>query len=93
MPVARLAIAAVLEGIGGQYGGAYARRLITQLGLDSQQTQFFSGHSETDKVHSDEIHKVIGQCELTPDEWGWMVHAARTAGQFYRAMYDHEAFA
>lgn len=93
MPVARLAIAAVLEGIGGRYGGAYARRLVTQLGLDSQQTQFFSGHSETDKVHSDEIHKVIDQCELTPEEWGWMAHAAQTAGQFYRAMYDHEAFA
>lgn len=93
MPVARLAIAAVLEGIGGRYGGAYARRLITQLGLDSQQTQFFSGHSETDKVHTAEIHKVIDQCELTPEEWGWMEHAARTAGQFYRAMYDHEAFA
>jgi predicted GNAT family N-acyltransferase/heme oxygenase len=93
MPIARLAIAAVLEGIGGRYGGAYARRLVTQLGLDSQQTQFFSGHSETDKVHTAEIHTVIGQCELTPEEWGWMAHAARTAGQFYRAMYDHEAFA
>lgn len=93
MPIARLAIAAVLEGIGGRYGGAYARRLVTKLGLNSQQTQFFSGHSETDIVHTAEIHKVIEQCELTPEEWGWMVYAARTAGQFYRAMYDHEAFA
>lgn len=93
MPIARLAIAAVLEGIGGRYGGAYARRLVTQLGLNSQQTQFFSGHSETDIVHTAEIHTVIEQCELTPEEWGWMAHAAQTAGQFYRAMYDHEAFA
>ncbi len=92
MPIARLAIAAVLEGIGGLYGGVYAKRLITKLGLQSHQTQFFLGHSETDKVHTEEIHDVIDQCELTPDEWGWMTHAARTAGQFYRAMYDHEAF-
>jgi predicted GNAT family N-acyltransferase len=92
IPVARLAIAAVLEGIGGRYGGVYAKRLITKLGLESHQTQFFLGHSETDKVHAAEIRKVIDQCELTPDEWGWMEHAARTAGTFYRAMYDHEAF-
>lgn len=93
MPVARLAIAAVLEGIGARYGGAYAGRLIQHLQLGKQQTTFFASHGETDKVHIEEVHKVIDQCELTPEEWGWMAHAARTAGQFYRAMYDHEAFA
>lgn len=93
MPVARLAIAAVLEGIGACYGGGYAGRLVQQLRLGKHQTTFFASHGETDKVHIAEVHKVIDQCELTPDEWGWMVHAVRTAGQFYRAMYDHEAFA
>jgi len=93
MPVARLAVAAVLEGIGARYGGSYARALITQLALDTHQSQFFLGHSETDKLHIADIYKVIDQCELTADEWGCMAHAARTAGRFYRAMYDHEAFA
>jgi heme oxygenase/predicted GNAT family N-acyltransferase len=92
VPVARLGISAVLEGIGAEYGGPYAKRLVRHLGLKADQTQFFLGHSETDKVHTAEIHKVIDQCELTPEEWMWMEHAARTAGQFYRAMYDHEAF-
>ena len=93
MPVARLPIAAVLEGIGARYGGTYAGGLIRQLQLGKHQTSFFASHGETDKVHIEEIHKVIDQCELTPEEWGWMEYAARTTGQLYRAMYDHEAFA
>jgi hypothetical protein len=92
MPIARLAIASVLEGIGAAFGSSYGRQLLQRLALKPGQATFFLSHGETDTVHSREIADVIGQSELTSQEWGWMVHAACVAGHFYRAMYDHEAF-
>jgi hypothetical protein len=49
-------------------------------------------HAETDKTQTAEIHDIVSQCDLSPKEWEWMNYAARIAGEFYRAMYDHEAF-
>lgn len=93
MPIARLAIASVLEGIGSTFGGSYGRQLLQRLNLRPNQASFFLSHGETDKVHAQELADVIAGSQLTPEEWAWMVHAANIAGRFYRAMYDHEAFA
>ena len=88
MPVARLAIAAVLEGIGARYGAHYAREVCRLLKLKPEQAQFYFGHGDTDIGHQQDIWNVIDQCELTKDEWSWMNHAATTAGDLYKAMYD-----
>ena len=92
MPIARLAIATVLEGIGARFGGAYGRTLLDSLKLSPNQASYFLSHGETDKEHSRELADVIDTENLSPNEWGWMVYAAQTAGTFYRAMYDHDAF-
>ncbi len=93
VPIARLAIAAVLEGIGAAHGGKYGRMLLSALALQRSQATFFLSHAETDVVHTAELAEVIAASELTIEEWRWMKHAAETAGRFYRGMYDHEAFA
>ena len=92
MPIARLAIACVLEGIGGQLGSAYGEKLVKTLNLTKEQTSFFLSHGETDKHHMQELNDLISVCELSTEEWGWMTHAATVAGQLYRNMYSHEAF-
>lgn len=92
-PVARLAIASVLEGIGAAFGERYGRQLLHCLGLEGRQASFFLSHGETDRHHSEELRQVIRHCDLQPAEWAWMAHAATVAGQLYRAMYCHEAFA
>jgi hypothetical protein len=92
MPVARLAIAAVLEGIGARHGAGYGRRLLDAVGISATQASFFLSHGETDKTHSLELGQVIQECELSSEEWRWMVYAAECAGRFYRAMYDHEGY-
>jgi hypothetical protein len=92
MPVARLAIACVLEGIGAAFGLRYGRKLLALLQLGAGQASFFLSHGETDKRHVDELRDVISACELSPSDWAWMTHAATVAGQLYRAMYSHEAF-
>jgi hypothetical protein len=92
-PIARLAIACVLEGIGGRYGSWYGQRLAEALHLRKEQVTFYLNHGDTDKVHRDELNGVISTCNLTPEEWAWMAHAAAMAGRLYRAMYDHDAFA
>jgi heme oxygenase-like protein len=94
MPIARIAIATVLEGIGAHVGASsYARKLLETLGLAPEQASFFLSHGETDKVHAKQLATVIAAEELSPTEWSWMVHSAHIAGIFYRAMYDHDAFA
>lgn len=93
MPVARLAIARVLEGIGARFGGDYGGKLLQLLGLKPGQASFFISHGETDKRHVQELDDVIDACRLTEVEWGWMTHAASVGGQLYRAMYGHEEFA
>jgi hypothetical protein len=91
-PIARLAIAAVLEGIGAAHGGTYGAKILRALQLQKQQASFFLSHAQTDLVHTAELNEIIAASELTSEEWRWMNHAALTAGRFYRAMYDHEAF-
>ncbi len=90
-PVARLGIAAVLEGIGGRWGGEYGGRLCARLGLSRAQASFFLSHGELDKGHVEDVFRVIDATELGPRDWAWLAHAARTAGVLYRAMYDAAA--
>jgi len=92
MPIARLAIACVLEGIGGQLGSYYGKKLVQTLNLSIEQTSFFLSHGETDKHHMQELDDVIAKSNLTPEEMGWMTHCANVAGQLYYNMYNHEAF-
>jgi hypothetical protein len=87
-PVARLGIAAVLEGIGGRWGGEYGGRLCRSLGLGREQASFFLSHGELDKGHVEEVFGVIDRADLGPQDWAWLAHAARTAGALYRGMYD-----
>jgi heme oxygenase len=91
-PVARLAIAAVLEGIGARHGGTYGRKLLDALQLKPEQASFFLSHGETDKTHTVELRQAIAGCTLTLADWEWMKHAASAAGAFYRAIYDHDAY-
>jgi hypothetical protein len=93
VPIARLAAASFLEGAGAALGGSYAAKLVRALSLKKSQASFFLSHAETDLVHIAELRQVISACDISAAEWRWMNYTAETAGRFYRAMYDHEAFA
>jgi hypothetical protein len=92
-PFARLAIAAVLEGIAAAHGGHYGRCLMRALGLRPEQASFILNHAETDRGHSQELMGVIAGMPLSAEEWMWMRHAAESAGALYRGMYDQDVFA
>jgi hypothetical protein len=92
-PVARLASAAVLEGIGAAFGGRYGRALLETLHLGPEHAKFFTSHGETDRLHIEELGTVIDACSLSEQEWEHMTHVAQITGRLYRAMYDHDAFA
>jgi hypothetical protein len=88
MPIARLAVASVLEGIGARYGSEYASRICQLLSLTRDQTQFYAGHGNTDREHILDLFRVIEDSALSDDEWQWMIYAAETAGRLYRRMYE-----
>jgi len=87
-PIARLAIALVLEGIGARYGGQYAKKICQLLSLTPKQTQFYAGHGNTDREHILELWRVIESQELSDEDWNWMNYAAENAGRLYRRMYE-----
>lgn len=91
MPVARLATAAVLEGIGGTYAKQYSNKICDLLGINADQVKFAYGHGDTDVGHTEDIYRVLSESELSPYEWAWCKHAALTAGRLYRAMYEEVA--
>ena len=88
MPLARLAAAMVLEGIGARFGSQYALRICRLLSLTEKQTQFYAGHGNTDRQHILDLWSVIENCDLDDDEWRYLNHAAETAGRLYRRMYE-----
>lgn len=88
MPVSRLASSTVLEGLAAHLSAEDAVRAINGLGLTADNFSFFLRHQETDKGHIQELWSVVSKLELDEHEWGWMSFAARTAGSYYRQMYD-----
>lgn len=87
-PLARLGIAAVLEGIGATHGTKYGRRLVEHLRLEKAQASFFLGHGALDVGHVADVLAVIEASEPTAAEWAWLNHAALIGGQLYGRMYD-----
>jgi long-chain acyl-CoA synthetase len=90
-PLARLGIAAVLEGIGAVHGTTYGQRLVTSLRLDRAHASFFLSHGALDVGHVQDVMSVIESSEPTAAEWAWLAHAARVGGLMYRRMYDEAA--
>lgn len=89
-PVARLAIASVLEGIGCEFGSTYGAKAIKQLGLRPDQASFYLQHGETDKVHSVDLESLISSLQMSDREWDWMTYAAGAGGALYRDMYGNQ---
>jgi heme oxygenase len=88
MPLARLAIAVMLESLGATHGKSYALKTCQVLGLHKDQATFFMGHSDTDVGHTEEIWKVLEQCNLADTDWEYMAFAAETAFRMYYRMYE-----
>lgn len=90
-PLARLAIAAFLESLGGAHGKSFATQLCTRLKLRPEQATFFFGHGDTDVGHSRELLEVLDEANPTAEEWALMGSAAQTAFDLYFSMYEAAA--
>jgi hypothetical protein len=87
-PLARLGIAAVLEGIGAQHGTPYGQRLVADLRLGRKQATFLLAHGVLDVGHVADVQAVIDASEPSAAEWSQLSHAAEVGGLLYRRMYD-----
>lgn len=90
-PLCRLAIAAVLEGLGATYSKTYATKLAQLLSLRPTQLRFFLGHGDTDVGHVQDIFDVLRRSPLGDRDWTLMEHTAKTAFALYRGMYEEAA--
>jgi hypothetical protein len=90
-PVARLAMAYILERLSGQLGVAYGTKAAKQLQLTKEQMSFFLLHGELDAGHSEDILDVLKDAPLSPYEWAWCEYAAECTLHLYRELYAHAA--
>jgi len=90
-PVARLAMAYVLEGLSGNLGVQYGQKAATQLKLSKEQMSFFLLHGELDAGHSQDILDVLEKAPLSPYEWAYCEYAAECTLELYRNMYNYAA--
>lgn len=86
-PLGRLAMAAVLEGISGKFGGAYGKKLATLLKLRPEQLQFFLAHGELDQGHSEDIFAVLKRTNISGEDMAKMCHVAKCTEALYKNMY------
>ena len=87
-PLARFAIATVLEGIAAELGAHYGQKMMACADLKPENCTFFTSHSVLDVSHCDDLWKVIETFQLSDTEWAWMELAAQTAGKLYAAIYN-----
>lgn len=88
-PAGRLAMASVLEGVSGKFGGAYGLKAIGSLKIKKDHAKFFLMHGELDQGHTHDILTLLEGQSLTPQQWGEMVHIARTTSQLYKNIYNY----
>ncbi len=89
-PAARIANAAVLEGIGATHAKRFAQVIAGHLKLTKDQLVFALGHSDTDIGHTEEIFRLLDQSNIQSEEWAWLIHSAKTSALLYRDMYNEE---
>jgi len=89
LPPSRLASSVVLEGLGASLTPTDYAELFQSSGLRQENFSFFISHSSTDKGHILELWDMIESLDMKDLEWRWVKHACRTAGAYYKAMYDY----
>ncbi|MEL7488192.1 MAG: iron-containing redox enzyme family protein [Pseudomonadota bacterium] len=87
-PPSRLASSLVLEGLGASLKAEDLLPFLEREGLTPANFSFFLSHAKTDKEHIEELWSVISSVEFDEIEFEWVAHACRTAGYYYKAMYD-----
>lgn len=90
-PLGRMAMAHVLEGISGKFGGEYGIKVLQQLRLPKEHAKFFILHGELDQGHSADIAGMFESLNLTPQQWSEMEHVARTTSKMYKNIYNFSA--
>lgn len=86
-PLARLAIAMFLEGVGGALAERHGRRVASILALGPQQMQFFLGHSVTDAEHSLELAEILRRAVTSDEGWTVMEEKMQQASRLYAEIY------
>ena len=90
-PVARLAMAYVLESLSGRLGIEYGWKAARLLRLNKKQMSFFLLNGELGQGRATEILNIMESAPLTPYEWAWCQYTAQCTVEMYRAMFNHAA--
>jgi len=87
-PPSRIASSLVLEGLGAALRAEDLLPFLEKEGLTPANFSFFLSHATTDKQHIQDLWDVIAEIEIDDEGFEWFLHACRTAGFYYKSMYD-----
>ena len=87
-PPSRIASSLVLEGLGAALKAEDLLPFLEKEGLTPANFSFFLSHATTDKQHIQDLWDVIAEIEIDDEGFEWFLHACRTAGFYYKSMYD-----
>ena len=87
-PPSRLASSLVLEGLGAALNAEDLLPFLQKEALTPANFSFFLSHATTDKRHIEELWGIIAELDIDDDDFNWLLHACKTAGIYYKAMYD-----
>jgi hypothetical protein len=87
-PLARLAMANVLEGISGQFGLKYGAKALGILKLKKEQAKFFLAHGELDQGHTQDILDILKKEDVSSEQWAELIHVAETTAHLYKNIYN-----
>jgi hypothetical protein len=87
-PPSRIASSLVLEGLGASLKPEELLPFLEKEGLTLANFSFFISHATTDKQHIQELWSVITELDFDDREFEWLLHACKTAGYYYKEMYD-----
>ncbi|HEV2574263.1 MAG TPA: hypothetical protein VGU72_21200 [Beijerinckiaceae bacterium] len=84
MPLAKLAIAAMLDAVSARLGNGSALQIVQALGLTPEETSFLLARQTGDGTVTEEIFDILGRSRLTEQEWHDVIWATEVAAVLYQ---------
>ena len=73
----------IIEGLGAQKAGLWARRLAEHLGLQPEHVSFLAYHGQNDDAHYEKLKAILSAPFITESVAGRIVRTARIVGRLY----------
>lgn len=91
-PLGILGVASLTEGLGAGVGSVFAKVLIEQYGLKTNQVTFIKSHAGFDAKHIEDVKNAVNDLILTDEDLNEVIHGRQMTIHYYSQMF-HDVLA